>query len=168
MGLRGVFSFPHPVNEVAARTVATGVVGLAALTVTTRQRWLLLPLAYGFVARVLAGPTLSPLGQVATRVVTPRLPAEPKWVAGPPKRFAQGIGAAFSLTAAALAFGFGRERAAFGLVGVLGLFAALESAFGFCLGCRVFAVLMRLGIIPEEVCADCNNIWARAGRGPGA
>jgi hypothetical protein len=96
--------------------------------------------------------------------VTPRLPAEPKWVAGPPKRFAQGIGAAFSLAATTLAFGFGRERAAFGLVGVLGLFAALESAFGFCLGCRVFAVLMRLGIIPGEVCADCNNIWARAGR----
>jgi hypothetical protein len=27
MGMREVFSFPHPVNEVAARTVATGVVG---------------------------------------------------------------------------------------------------------------------------------------------
>lgn len=164
MGLREVFSFPHPVNEVAARTVAAGVVGLAALTLATRQRWLLVPLAYGFVARVLTGPTLSPLGQVATRVVTPRLAIEPRWVAGPPKRFAQGIGAAFSLSALALAFGFRRPTAAYALVGILGVFATLEAAFGFCLGCKVFAILMRLGIVPEEVCADCNNIWARAGR----
>lgn len=164
MGAREVFSFPHPVNEVSARTVAAGVVGLATLTVATRQRWLLVPLAYGFVARVLTGPTLSPLGQVATHVVVPRLPAEPKWVAGPPKRFAQGIGATLALAATALAFGFRRERAAYALVGVIGVFATLESAFGFCMGCKVFAVLIRLGIIPEEVCADCNDIWARAGR----
>jgi hypothetical protein len=104
---------------------------------------------------------------VATRVVTPRLAIEPRWVAGPPKRFAQGIGAAFSLSALALAFGFRRPTAAYALVGILGVFATLEAAFGFCLGCKVFAILMRLGIVPEEVCADCNNIWARAVGGEG-
>ena len=165
MSLREVFSFPHPVNEVSARTVAAGVVGLSALTVVTRQRWLLVPLAYGFVARALTGPTLSPLGQVATRVVTPRLPFAPKYVAGPPKRFAQTIGAGFSLTALLLAFGFRRPTAAYALVGVLATFATLESAFGLCVGCKAFAVLMRLGLISEEVCADCANIWERAGRG---
>ena len=39
-------------------------------------------LAYGFVARVLTGPTLSPLGQFVTRVLTPRLPVAPRWVPG--------------------------------------------------------------------------------------
>jgi len=164
MQLREVFSFPHPVNEISARTVAAGVAGLATLTVATRQRWLLVPLAYGFVARALTGPTLSPLGQVATRVVTPRLPIEPKYVAGPPKRFAQTIGAGFSLAALLLAFGFRRPTAAYALVGVLGLFATLEAACGLCVGCKAFAVLMRLGIIPEDVCADCANIWVRTGQ----
>src|SRR5205823_14473770 len=67
-------------------------------------------LAYGFVARVLTGPTLSPLGQLVTRVVTPWLGLPPKYVSGPPKRFAQGIGVAFSTTAAILALGFGRSE----------------------------------------------------------
>jgi len=153
-----LFAFPDPVNERAARTVAAGVVVLAVVTIATGQPWLLAFLAYGFVARVATGPTLSPLGQLATRVVAPRLGSRP--VPGPPKRFAQGIGAVFSLTAALLALVAGLTTAAFVLVGVLAVFAALEAAFGFCLGCRVFALLMGAGIIPAEVCERCNDIWA--------
>src|SRR5690242_10923962 len=102
-----LLSFPNPVNEVSARLVAAGVVVMAALTIALDQPWILIPLAYGFVARVLTGPTLSPLGQLVTRVITPRLPVPPKYVAGPPKRFAQGIGATLTVTAAVLHFGFG-------------------------------------------------------------
>ena len=73
-----MFGFPNPVNEKAARVVA-GVVALTGvLILLTGARWLLAPLAYGFWARVLTGPTLSPLGQLVTRVITPRLDAEPK------------------------------------------------------------------------------------------
>jgi hypothetical protein len=39
--------------------------------------------------------------------------------------------------------------------------AGLESILAFCLGCQIFALLMRAGLIPDEVCADCANIWAR-------
>jgi len=159
-----LFSFPHPVNEVAARVVAGGVVALAGLTVATRRPWLLVPLAYGFVARALAGPKFSPLGRLSTEVITPRLPLEPKYVAGSPKRFAQSIGAVFSVSALVLAFGFRRTTAAYTLIGILGVFATLESAFGLCVGCKMFAILMRLGLVPEEVCADCANIWDRQGR----
>ena len=88
-----LFSFPDPVNEVSARLVAGGVVVLGILAITLQQPWLLLVLAYGFVARVLTGPSLSPLGQLSTRVLTPNLPFAAKYVPGPPKRFAQGIGA---------------------------------------------------------------------------
>src|SRR5438445_2966297 len=98
-----MFRFPNPVNEHAARIVALGVVTLWVVTLVSGQRWLLLPLTYGFLARVLTGPRLSPLGQFATRVVAPRLPVAPRLVPGPPKRFAQGMGLAFSATAAVLA-----------------------------------------------------------------
>ena len=84
------FSFPNPVNELSARLVAGGVVLLAAAAIVSGQSWLVAVIAYGFVARVLAGPRLSPLGQLVTRVITPRLSTPPRWVAGPPKRFAQG------------------------------------------------------------------------------
>ena len=79
----GFFSFPNPVNDVAARTVATGVVVMGLLVAGLGWGWVLVPLTYGFVARVLAGPRISPLGQIAVRVVAPRLPQYEKLVPGP-------------------------------------------------------------------------------------
>ena len=135
MSVRALFSFPNPVNEVSARLVAAGVVVLAVVTLATRQEWLLAVLAYGFVARVATGPTLSPLGQLVTRVVTPRLGLEPRYAPGPPKRFAQAVGAAFSATAAVLALGLGYDTTPYLLIGVVAVFAFLEAAVGLCVGC---------------------------------
>ena len=77
------FSFPNPVNEVSARLVTAGVVVMSVLTIALNLKWATAVIAYGFVARVLTGPTLSPLGQIVTRVVTPRLPLAARPVAGP-------------------------------------------------------------------------------------
>ena len=158
---RSIFSFPHPVNEVAARVVAGGVVVLSGAAIGFREPWLLVPLAYGFWARVLTGPRLSPLGQLATRLVAPRLSATPALVAGPPKRFAQGIGVVFSSTALILWFGVGAGTATWVVVGLLGAAALAESAFGFCMGCRIFGGLMRIGVVPADVCAACADISLR-------
>lgn len=153
-----LFSFPDPVNEVSARLVAGGVVAMAVATIVLDLPWLTLVIAYGFVARVLTGPTLSPLGQLVTRVVTPRLGLAPKYVPGPPKRFAQGIGVAFSVAAAVLAVGFGERGAAYVVLGLLIAAASLEAFLAFCLGCRIFALLMRAGVIPRSVCERCNDL----------
>jgi hypothetical protein len=122
-------------------------------------------LAYGFVARVLTGPTLSPLGGVATKIVAPRL-GPPKYVSGPPKRFAQGIGAAMTVAAAILALAFGLRTVPDVLLGALIAAAGLESIFAYCVGCKVFGLLMRAGVIPEEICAECADVWRRPGAGP--
>lgn len=161
-GVRALFRFPNPVNETSARVVAAGVVAQCVLVLALRQPWLLVPLAYGFVARVLTGPTLSPLGQLATRVVTPRLRFGHRLVPGPPKRFAQGIGATLSL-GAALSWLAGAPGVAFVLVGAILAAATLESVAGFCLGCVLFNRLMRIGVIPAGVCAECNDLGARLG-----
>jgi hypothetical protein len=151
-----VFSFPRTVNEKAARTVA-GVVALTSVVaLATGSEWLLLPLAYGFWARVLSGPTLSPLAQLATRVVAPRLGA-PKEVAGPPKRFAQALGATFT-TAGSIAWLAGADTAAAVLLALLVIAATLESVFAICLGCHIFNALMRIGLVPETVCIECANL----------
>src|SRR3981081_2118665 len=104
--MRELFSFPNPVNEKAARVVAGVVLVTALVILATGAYWLLIPMAYGFWARVLTGPTLSPLGWIAQNVVGPRL-GDRKPVPGPPKRFAQGMGAAFSTTALVLALPLG-------------------------------------------------------------
>lgn len=159
--MSGVFSFPSPVNEIAARTVAAGVVVLALSIVATGQHLLVLVLLYGFIARVASGPRFSPLGLLATRVIVPRLSIAPRMVAGPPKRFAQSIGLAFSLAAAVSYFIVGSPAAGNAILSILASFALLESVFGFCAGCKIFGILIKTGLIPEQVCADCADIWAR-------
>lgn len=154
------FTFPNPVNEKAARTVAAGVVVISVLTLVTGWWWLTVPLALGFIARVLAGPRLSPLGWLAMTVIAPRL-GGPRLSPGPPKRFAQLIGAIFSTAAAVLALGFSHTLAAGIVLGVLLVFATLEAALGFCAGCFVFGHLMRVGVIPQETCAACADISLR-------
>lgn len=153
-------SFPNPVNETSARLVAGGVVTMASAAIVLDQPWLLAPLTYGFAARVLAGPTFSPLGQVATRVLTPRLPVAHRYSPGPPKRMAQGIGLVVSATASALAVS-GRRRLSYRVLSALVAAAGLEAFLGVCLGCKLFAVLMRLGVIPASACESCNDIWSR-------
>src|SRR3954469_19286562 len=133
--MRELFSFPNPVNETSARIVAGTVAVLAVVTVAFQQGWLLPVLAYGFVARALTGPTLSPLGLLATRVVTPRLRVAHRYSPGPAKRFAQAIGAVFTVTAALLYYAADQHVAAYALVGVIVVFASLESVFGLCVGC---------------------------------
>ena len=158
--MREVFSFPRTINEKAARVVA-GVVAITALVaLLTSTYWLLVPLAYGFWARVLTGPTLSPLGRFASQVAAPRL-GEPKDVSGPPKRFAQGMGAAMTTLGAIAALALGWHTVADVLLVMMVAAAALESVFAFCVGCKVFGLLMRAGLVPDEVCAECADIWAR-------
>lgn len=156
-----VLGFPNPVNEVSARIVAAGVVVLSVVTIVLDVRWLTLVLAYGFVARVLTGPTLSPLGQLATRVITPALDRPAKLVPGPPKRFAQAIGAAFTLTSVWLTYGADRFDLAQVVLGLLVVAASREAFAGVCLGCHAFALLMRAGVIPARICEECNDIWSR-------
>jgi hypothetical protein len=158
--LGALFEFPNPVNEVAARVVAGGVVLMAAAALGFGEPWIFIPLVYGFAARVLTGPKLSPLGQFATRVAAPRI-GQPRFVAGPPKRFAQAMGLAFSLSSLILWFGFSEHIAAWVLMAMLLGAASLEAFLGFCVGCRVFALLARAGIIPEEVCAACVDLSLR-------
>jgi hypothetical protein len=148
-----VFSFPLTINEKAARTVAGVVAVTGLIALATGWFWLVVPLAYGFWARVLTGPTLSPLGRLASQAVAPRL-GTPKWVPGPPKRFAQGMGAAMT-TAALVAWLAGAETVVAVLLAVLVVAATLESVFALCLGCKAFAVLMRLGVVPQSVCERC-------------
>ena len=157
-----MFRFPRVINEKAARTVAAVVALTGFVALATGAHWLLIPLAYGFWARVLAGPRFSPLAQLATKVVAPRL-GRPREVPGPPKRFAQGMGAAIT-TFGVLALALGWTTVTIVLLALLVVAATLESALGLCIGCKVFAGLMRAGILPETVCLECADISARLQR----
>jgi hypothetical protein len=157
---RSLFAFPNPVNEKAARVVAASVLALVVVILATGAYRLLIVLAYGFWARALTGPTLSPLGWIAQNVVAPRL-GERRPVPGPPKRFAQSMGAVMSTAALELALIAGQHTAGDVVLVALGLAAALESIFAYCLGCKIFGWLMRRGVIPQTVCLECADIRLR-------
>lgn len=163
---RDLFRYPDPVNENAARLIAGAVLMLSVAYLATGSGIFLAALAYGFVARVLAGPALSPIAQIVGRVVVPRLSIPMKAVPGPPKRFAQGIGAVLSL-GALLAHVSDAGAIAATLVFVVAVAATLESVFAFCVGCRLFAVLMSKGVVPASVCEACSDL-SKAGNTGGS
>ena len=81
---------------------------------------------------------------------------------------AAGLGAALAvavlLPASAVRAGgaeFGSTGVAVVLVGMITVAASLEAVVGFCLGCKLFALLMKAGIVPEETCEACNNLALR-------
>ena len=150
-----LFSFPDPVNDYAARFVAAMVVILTISFLATANIWVLIFILYGFLARVLTGPTLSPIGLIATKILVPLFGNPEKLVPGPPKRFAQAIGLVFS-AAALITLLFSEISATRYLIGTLGFFASLEAFVGFCTGCYVFGWLIRFRLIPESVCESCK------------
>ena len=162
--MQSLFTFPDPVDELAARSVATGVFALTGLIIVgtaagfTGAKWMVIPLALGFWARVLTGPTLSPLGQLATRVVAPRLPGSPRLVPGAPKRFAQGIGTVMSSLAAIVWLGLDWSGAGFALVAGIAVAAGLEAGFALCLGCVAYGRLANAGLFAAADCPECADI----------
>ena len=154
------FPFPIPANETSARLVAAGVVIISTAFLLTNSTLILLALTYGFAARVIAGPAFSPLALLVTRIVTPKLNFNHKFVPGPPKRFAQTIGLTFAASALVLtllAYSFAANL----VIAALIFAATLESVFAICLGCIMFSFLMKLGVIPQSVCESCNDITLR-------
>jgi hypothetical protein len=144
---------------------------MCLIALVTNQAWILIPLTYGFVARVLAGPKISPLGRFAVSVAAPKIARSARFshwerfVPGPPKRFAQGIGVVFSASATALWLSVGWSDARWVLLPLL-VAASLEGFAGYCSGCTVFGWLMRAGVIPSTICDECADLatrWQRLG-----
>jgi hypothetical protein len=149
-------TFPARISGTSARLVATGVIVLTIGFLLSAQGWLLALLVHGFAARVLAGPTFSPLAQLVTRVLTPwverAFDVRPNHLAGPPKRFARGVGLGFSAVAA-LAWLLGAPAVTCVVLAMLLAAPSLEAVFGICLGCIVYGAIWG--------CADCDDISSR-------
>lgn len=159
--LKRFFAFPNPVNDHAARFTAGIVVVLALVAIVGQLSWLVGVIAVGFVLRLAFGPRISPAALLSVKVLAP-LAGEPKLVPGPPKRFAQGIGAVLSIAAFILLMS-GASLPGWTLMLLLVVAASLEAFIGLCLGCVIFGVLMRRGLIPAGICAECANFSLRKG-----
>lgn len=147
-------------NEKAARVVAAAVLALSVATLASGAYWIAAVMAAGFAARVAAGPRFSPLGLIATRVIAPRL-GPPRLVPGPPKRFAQALGLVMTTAIALIGFVAGAHALADVGLAMMIVAAGLESGLGYCVGCKIFGLCMRAGLIPESVCLECADVTLR-------
>ena len=153
--------FPRVVDDVTVRLIAAVVLILALAALGLQQQWIYLVLAADFILRTTFGPKASPLAQFVIRLIRPRVHVVSRPTAGPPKRFAAGIGAVLT-TSAAILWLLGVASPALVTIGVIMVvFPALESIFGICVGCKLFGILMKLGVVPEEICLECADISLR-------
>ena len=147
-------------NEVRAAAGLTMVMGTLAFTLAFFNEQFV-PLQavtvfffIEFVTRVTVGLQYSPLGVVA-HALTRR--QEPEWVSAKPKRFAWSIGVVMSF-AMVLITNTGIRGALPATICLICLtFMWMESVLGLCLGCQLYAFLMRRGWMAKddeiEVCA---------------
>jgi hypothetical protein len=142
------FLFPERLTEATVRLVAGGVSLSIVAGFLLRAGWILPVLALGFVLRVIAGPRFSPLAQLAI-VATKGLNLPRRSIAGAPKQFAAGIGAAV-LTLASVLLLAGLQTGAWAIAGLVAILAGLEAALAFCVGCKIYDALFG--------CADCAAI----------
>ena len=153
--------FPRVVDDVTVRLIAAVVLLLSVAALGLHQWWIYAVLAVDFILRVTFGPKASPIAIGVQRLVRPRLTADKRPTAGPPKRFAAGIGAALT-TVAAIVWAFGGAAPVVVTIGaIMIVFPALESVLGVCVGCKAFGLLMKLGVVPEEICLECADISLR-------
>jgi len=146
-------------DERVARVVAAATVVIAAGVLLTGWWAVLLPLVADFAVRASGHPTWSPLAQLSRTQVVERLRGDRRPVAAGPKQLATGIGALVSGSAAVAALVFGAVGFSTALMAMLAAAAFLEAAFGFCIGCRLYALLASTGVVADD-CPECSDISA--------
>ena len=153
--MKKIFEFPNPVNEYAARFVAFFVMFFSLVILITNNLWAVSLLFIGFLLRLLFGPRVSPFALITLKLIIPLLKNPNKSVPGPPKRFAQFIGALITLIASIIYFFTTYNVIVISILGVLILFTFLESVLSFCFGCYVFNLLIKVRLIPKNICEAC-------------
>lgn len=134
-----------------AAWVTTGVL-IAALLVAGASEFaagvLLAAQAVVFAIGALGGPPKHPYGRLFATFVAPRLAPVTEREPVPPLKFAQLVGFVFAVIGAA---GFAFGVTAVGLTATaLALVAAfLNAAFGICLGCQIYPLVVRLRRAPS-------------------
>ncbi len=131
-------------NERVARVVAAFVIAIVVAAVVLGPPWagvILLLLALDFAVRGFGSARRSPLATLA-RGLANTLRLTPKPVDAAPKKFAARIGVVFSALSGLL-YVTRLPAAALVVAGVLVVCATLEAALGYCVGCKVYALLPR-------------------------
>ena len=136
--------------------VALGLVGGVAPTLAERvvqpAFLLLLALAAIFVWSAAAGVARNPWSVLFRRFVRPRLGPPTELEDAAPPTFAQGVGAFVTIIGVVLHL-LGVPYALVIAAAAAFVAAFLNAAFGYCLGCQIYLLLVRAGLIRRTATA---------------
>ncbi len=133
-----------PRGQRFAASLTTGLLLVALVSAPSLVATVLLTAqAVFFLAGVALGPARTPYAAVYRQLVLPRIGRPTELEAATPPRFAQGVGLVFAVVALV---GVVVGAASVTLVATAMALAAafLNAAFGFCLGCELYLLLLRL------------------------
>ena len=146
---------PKGIDPRGPRFTATITAGLLLVTVVlavggaTAAAWILLAaISLVFAWSAVAGIRRNPFSLVSRSLVRPRLRPPAELEDPRPPTFAQGVG--FAVTIAGVILGaFGVAAAVPIAAGAAFIAAFLNAAFGYCLGCQLYLLLVRARVIPR-------------------
>lgn len=145
---------PYRVSEPAVRGVALQVFISSLISIFTGSAIPLYVLAGDFFIRAFLTPQWSPLAWISRKIIVPLAGFRKKQVVFKPKRFAALIGLTMSVLSLVF-FLQGNLIVGIALMSILALFSSLEAFFRFCAGCKIFGLMMKLGLVKEDECPDC-------------
>lgn len=128
----------------AVLLLLTIFLGLAGLDIAAFVVLLVVSLLFAWGA--FAGIQLHPYGLIFRALVRPRLAPPTEREDPAPPTFAQGVGFVITLLGLVLAL-FGVPYAVVIAAGLAFVAAFLNSVFGYCLGCQIYLLLVRAGVI---------------------
>ena len=136
--------------------VALGLVGGVAPTLAERvvqpAFLLLVVLAAIFVWSAAVGVARNPWSTIFRRFIRPRLAPPTELEDAAPPTFAQGVGAVVTLIGVVLHL-FGVPYGLVIAAAAAFVAAFLNAAFGYCLGCQIYLLLVRAGLIRRAAVA---------------
>jgi hypothetical protein len=125
------------------------VIGLGLAGLAIPALVLSISLAVVFLWGAVAGVQRHPYGVIFKNLVRPRLKAPTELEDPVPPTFAQGVG--LFVTALGILFYFVAGPVALVVAGAAAFLAAfLNSVFAYCLGCQIYLLLARLGIVGRK------------------
>ncbi|HEY2174589.1 MAG TPA: DUF4395 domain-containing protein [Mycobacteriales bacterium] len=113
-----------------------------AVVLVTGSGWLLLAQTLVFAVGAFAGLRYAPYGVLYRRAVAPHLHSPAQREPEPPPRFAQGVGFVFAAVGTA-GFLVGIPALGLAAAGIALAAAFLNAAFGLCLGCQTYLIIVR-------------------------
>jgi hypothetical protein len=133
----------------------TGVLLLVVIGVWLTGHTLVATVVFAFITLVFAwgafaGVRRHPYGLFFKAVIRPRLKPPTELEDPTPPTFAQGVGLVITLAGLLLSFVPGLQLALPIAAGLAFIAAFLNSVFAYCLGCQIYLVLVRVGVLGRK------------------